>query len=71
MSLSPALSLKETLLNKITKITNILNQADATVTKTLLFGNLKYFSEVNLKILNALINFTLTSKRFDEPHLNF
>ena len=64
-------SLKETLLNKITEITNILNQADATVTKTLPFGNLKYFGEVNLQILNVIIDFTLTSKRFDEPHLNF
>ena len=67
----PNSSLKETLLNKITEITNILNQADAAVTKTLPFGNLKYFGEVNLQILNVIIDFTLTSKRFDEPHLNF
>ena len=38
-----------TLLNKITNIdSNILNQADATITKTLLFGNSKYSNAVNL-----------------------
>ena len=36
---------------------NILNQTDATVTKTLLFGNLKYSNEVNLQILNAIVEF--------------
>ena len=38
-----------TLLNKITNIdSNILNQADATITKKLLFGNSKYSNEINL-----------------------
>ena len=41
-------------------------QADATVTKTLLHGNLKYSNKVRLQILNANIDFILTSKRFDE-----
>ena len=49
---------RNTLTNKITNIdSNILNQADATITKTLLFGNLKYSNEVNLQILNASIDF--------------
>ena len=62
---------RNTLLNKITNIdSNILNQADATITKTLLFGNSKYSSEINLQILNVSIDFILTSKRFDEPLLN-
>ena len=40
---------RNTLLNKITNIdSNILNQADATITKTLLFGNSKYSNEINL-----------------------
>ena len=63
---------RNTLLNKITNIdSNILNQADATITKTLLFGNSKYSNEINLQILNASIDFILTSKRFDEPLLKF
>ena len=62
---------RNTLFNKITNIdSNILNQADATITKTLLFGNSKYSSEINLQILNVSIDFILTSKRFDEPLLN-
>ena len=62
---------RNTLFNKITNIDrNILNQADATITKTLLFGNSKYSDEINLQILNASIDFILTSKRFDEPLLN-
>ena len=62
---------RNTPLNKITNIdSNVLNQADATITKTLLFGNSKYSNEINLQILNASIDFILTSKRFDEPLLN-
>ena len=58
------LSERNTLLNKITNIdSNILNQADATVTKALPFDNAKYSNEINLQILNASINFILTSKR--------
>ena len=61
---------KITLLNKITNIDrNILNQADAIITKTLLFGNSKYSNEANLQILNAITDFILTSKRFYEPLL--
>ena len=55
---------RNTLLNKITNIdSNILNQADATVAKALPFDNAKYSNEINLQILNASINFILTSKR--------
>ena len=62
---------RNTLLNKITNIdSNILNQADTITTKTLPFGNSKYPSEINSQILNASIDFILTSKRFDEPLLN-
>ena len=74
MSFPPPLSLfltERNTLNKITNIdSNILNQADAAVTKTLLFGNSKYSNEINLQILNASIDFILTSKRIDEPPLN-
>ena len=62
---------RNTLLNKNTSIdSNTLNQADVTITKTLLFGNLKYSNKVDSQILNASIDFILTSKRLDEPLLN-
>ena len=62
---------RNTLLSKITNIgSDILNQADGTITKTLLFGNSKYCNKINLHILNTSIDFTITSKRFDEPLLN-
>ena len=62
---------RNTFLNKITNIeSNILYQADATITKKLLFGNPKYSNEINLQTLNASIEFILTSKKFDEPLLN-
>ena len=62
---------RNTLLKKITNIdSNILNQAGATITNTLLSDNSKYSNEINLQILNASIAFIPTSKRFDEPLLN-
>ena len=62
---------RDTLLNKITNIDSItLNEADATVLKTFLSDNSKYSDGVNLQILNAGIDFTLRSKRFDEPLFN-
>ena len=62
---------RNTLLKKITNIdSNILNQAGATITNTLLSNNSKYSNEINLQILNASIDFIPTSKRFDEPLLN-
>ena len=45
---------------------NILNQADASITKTLLFCNSNYSNRVNSQILNASIDIILRSKRFDE-----
>ena len=42
---------RNTLLIKINNIgSNILNHADTSIIKTFLFGNLKYSSEVNLRI---------------------
>ena len=62
---------RNTLLNKITRIdSNNLSQVNTTVAETLLFGNSKYYNEVNLQILNASINFIPTSKIFDEFLLN-
>ena len=62
---------KITVFNKITNIgSNILNQTDTAITKSFLFGNSKYSNKVSLQILNASINFILTSKLFNEPLLN-
>ena len=59
---------RNTLFNKITNFdSNILNQIDATITKIFLCDTSKNFNEINLKILNT----SLTSKRSDEPFLNF
>ena len=55
------------MVSKITNIdSNFLNQADATITNTSLFGNSKYSNEVNLQILNVSINFILASQIFNE-----
>ena len=63
---------RNTLLIKTTNFdSNISNQADAIITKTLLLGNSKYSNKVNLQTANASIDFVPTSKRFDKPHLNF
>ena len=62
---------RNTFLNKITDIdSNILNQANTIMTKTLSSGNSKNFNGINFLILDISINFTLTSKRFTEPLLN-
>ena len=63
-----SLAERNALLKQITNVHgNILNQADATIT---ISGNSTYFIKVNLQILNASIDFILTSKRFDKPILN-
>ena len=43
-----------------------LNQADPTITKTLLFGYWKYSNEVSLQTLNASIDFIQTPKQSEE-----
>ena len=65
------LSEKNTFLDNSTILdSNILNQTDATVTKTLLFHNLKQSNKINLQILNPIVKFILTSKIFDGPVFN-
>ena len=53
---------------------HFLSEGNALLSKMLIliviFGNSKYFNEVNLQILKASIDFILTFKRFDEPLLN-
>ena len=58
---------RNTFLSKIKNIdNNILQQNDNSICKTLLFGNPAYNDLTNTNILNATIDYILTSKRFDE-----
>ena len=54
------------LLNKIANIeSTLLNQTYGTVTNILLFGNLKYSNDVNLKILDVTTDYILTPEKFN------
>ena len=56
------------LLNNINEIdSTIFNKSDSVVTRILLYGNQSFKDEVNLLILNATIDFVLSTNRFDEP----
>ena len=55
-----------TLLSTLSSIDyNLLNNTHFVLTQALLFGNLSY-SNKNLEILNATIDYILSTKRFDE-----
>ena len=59
---------RSSLLNNINKIdSTIFNKSGTVVTRILLCGNESYKDEVNLLILNATIDFVLSTNRFDEP----
>ena len=59
---------RSTLLNNINQIdSTIFNKSDSVVTHILLNGNESSKDEVNLLILNATIDFVLSTNRFDEP----
>ena len=45
----------------------LLECTDYDLTQTLLFGNTSQTSSNNFKIINALIDYILSSKRFEEP----
>ena len=45
----------------------IFNKSDLVVTRILLYGNESFKDEVNLLILNATIDFVLSTNRFNEP----
>ena len=54
-----------TLLSTLSSIDcNLLNNTDFVLTQTLLFGNLSFNSNKNLEILNATIDYILSTKRF-------
>ena len=50
-----------------TNHSTIFNKSDSFVTRILLYGNESFKDEVNLLILNATIDFVLSTNRFDEP----
>ena len=56
------------LLNQIRQIDfNILERENSEITQVLLFGDPSYNNNINTLILNATIEFLVSSKRFDEP----
>ena len=59
-----------TLLNKIKSINfTILEFCDAVVTKTLLFGDNTRSNSCNTLILNSIIDYIISTKRFDDSIL--
>ena len=46
---------------------NLLDNTDCTLKQTLLFDNMSFKSNKNLKILITTTDYILSSKRFDEP----
>ena len=59
---------RRTLLSTICSLdSKLLDSNDYDLTQTLLFGNTSQTSRNNLKIINASIDYILSSKRFDEP----
>ena len=59
---------RSTLLNNINEIdSTIFNKCESVVTCIILYGDESFKYEVNLLILNATIDFVLSTKRFDEP----
>ena len=58
---------KDTLLNTISQIDNkLLDSNESNLIKHLLFGDPSKDAETNTEILNATVNYVLTTKRFDE-----
>ena len=59
---------RRTLLSTICSLdSKLLDCTDYDLTQTLLFGNTSQISSNNFKIINASIDYILSSKRFDEP----
>ena len=59
---------RRTLLSTIRSLdSKLLDCTDSDLTQPLLFGNTSQISSNNFKIINASIDYILSSKRFDEP----
>ena len=59
---------RHTLLSTLNNIdSKILESNDSYLTQTLLFGSTSFDSETNTLVLNATINYILSTERFEEP----
>ena len=59
---------RHTLLSILNNIdSKILESNDSYLTKTLLFGSTSFDSETNAFVLNATIDYILSTERFEEP----
>ena len=59
---------RSTRLNNINEIDSIIfNKSESVMTRILLYGDESFKDEVNLLILNATIDYVLSTNRFDEP----
>ena len=56
---------RHTLLSTIKNI-DCIDETETVLIKTLLFGNCSVNAHANTQILNATINYVLTTERFDE-----
>ena len=66
--LSFFLNERRTLLSTIRTLdSKLLDSTDYDLTQTLLFGNISQTSSNSFKIINASIDYILSSKKFDEP----
>ena len=62
---------RKTLFHKINKVSgNILRQSDSTITKILLFGDIKLDFEINKILLMSTIEFISLTERFIRVKLN-
>ena len=61
---------RQKLLNSLVKIDHtLLGNTDFSLTKILLFGKTTFNAIENTKIIDLIIDFALSTKRFDEPIL--
>ena len=59
---------RSTPLNNINEIdSTIFNKSESVETRILLYSNESFKDDVNVLILNATIDFVLSTNRFDEP----
>ena len=58
---------RQVLWNTINQIDNKLLDSNESNVIHLLFGDPARYTETNTEILNATVNYILTTKRFDEP----
>ena len=60
--------IRDTLLRTLNNIDcKILESNDSYLTQTLLFGSTSFDSETNMLVLNATIDYILSTERFEEP----